>query len=188
VTKARFLIVVMIAAVSLRAASLAAQASSVPQKAVSQSSEKAADQQNDQVRSENTNDKDQARPKEDEKNQGQSAGMMRTTIRSSGASRSIPPVAHQAHPAKTATTKGARTNAPESVASQEQMGPKTAANIRNKAVSRPSLSASSSAVSVNGQQFRNFRDPGAHLAVSGGSLTSPRGTAAINGTNMKHRP
>jgi cytoskeletal protein RodZ len=43
-------------------------------------------------------------------------------------------------------------------------------------------------VALNGQQFKDFRNPGARMAISGGSANSTRGTAVINGTDMKHKP
>jgi hypothetical protein len=55
----------------------------------------------------------------------------------------------------------------------------------NRKASTPSPSPS---VAVNGQQFRNPHDPGARLASTGGPLTASRGTAAINGTNIKRKP
>jgi hypothetical protein len=42
--------------------------------------------------------------------------------------------------------------------------------------------------SVNGLQFRNSRNPGSHLAGGGGPATIARGTAVINGTDVKRRP
>jgi hypothetical protein len=179
--RARIFFVMMIAAVSLPDANLAAQASPAPQQAVSQSSEKSADQQKDEVR----NEKDQARPKE---SQEQSADVTRTASKSRPASHSKPVQAHKARPARTATTNGARTEAPGSLTGLEPMGSKADTKISNKAVSRRSPSIPSSAVSVNGQQFRNSRDPGAHLAASGGPATTARGTAALNGTDVKRKP
>ncbi len=180
----RILFSIMIAAVSLQGATLAAQASSAPQQAPAQSSEKSADQQKDEVR----NEKDQARPKEADQSQEQSASVTRiTTKRRPSASQSKPVPSHQPRPAKTPTTNSPHTDTPGSGAAPEQTGSKAVTNVPNKAVSRRP-SAPPSAVPLNGQQFKNSRDPGARLAVSGGPPTSPRGTAAINGTNMKHKP
>jgi hypothetical protein len=44
------------------------------------------------------------------------------------------------------------------------------------------------AIAVNAQQTKSSRDPGAHMAVSGGPANSTHGTAAISGTNMKRKP
>jgi hypothetical protein len=69
----------------------------------------------------------------------------------------------------------------------QQTSLKNAVSVPGQAVSHRGLSAPSPAVSVSGQQFKNSRDPGAHLAISGGTMTAARGTAAINGTNMKRK-
>ncbi len=181
---ARFLFLTAIGGVLLQSTSLAAQARPASQQATSQSSEKSADQQKDEVR----NEKDQARPKEADENQEQLAdGTRTTTKRRPIAIHSKPVPSHQPRPAKTPTTNSPHTDTPGSAAALEQTGSKAATNVPSKGVSQR-LSAPPSAVSLNGQQFKNSRNPGARLAVSGGPPTSPRGTAAINGTNMKHKP
>jgi hypothetical protein len=182
----RFIFVMMIAAGVLPGAGFAAHASSAPQ-AISQSSDKSVEQQKDEIR--NDNDKDQAHPKDTDENQKQSVDMTRTTTKhrsSAGHSTLVP--SHQVRPAKMPTNGNTRTDAPKSINPPEQTGSKTTTTIPNQAVNRRSPSAPSSSVSVNGQQFKNSHDPGARLAVSGGSLMSPRGAAAINGTNMKRKP
>jgi hypothetical protein len=63
-----------------------------------------------------------------------------------------------------------------------------AANVPARTANPHGTNVSASLVAVNGQQFKNSRDPGARLAVSGGSLTAARGTAGINGTTMKRKP
>jgi len=188
--QARLLLAMMFWTVLLQGTSLAAQAGPAPQRAIPQSSEKSADQQKDKKdKDEVRNQQDQAQLKEANANQEQPADVTRTiTKHRPSTSHSKPVPSHQARPAKTPTTNSPRTDAPPSVAPLGQMGSKAAANIPNKAVSRRKPSAPSSAFSVNGQQFKNSHDPGAHLASSGGPLTAARGTAAINGTNMKRKP
>jgi len=178
----RFPFIAMVAALLLQGTGLAAHTSPALKQATSQSSEKSGDQQKDEVR----NAKDQTRTKPADENREQSADVMRIiSKRPPIASHSKPVSNHQPPSAKTLTTKGGRTEAPGRVAAPGQTGSK--ANVPNEAVShRPSGPAS--AVSLNGQQFKNSRDPGARLAVSGGRLTSPTGTAVINGTNMKRKP
>lgn len=178
----RFLFSMMIAAVSLQGVILAAQASPAPQQATSQSSEKSADQQKDEVR----NEKDQARPKEADENLERSDMTRTPTKRRPSESHSKRVPSHQPRPAKTPITNSPRTDAPGSVAALQPMGSNAATNVPKKVVTHY-RSALPSAVSVNGQQFKNSRDPGAHLAVSGGPPASPRGTAAINGTNVKRK-
>jgi hypothetical protein len=182
---ARFLLVIVMGAVSLPGTSFAWQVDHPSQPVPSQSGEKSADRQKDDVR----NVKDQARPAETDENREQPADVTRTTTKHrSSTSHSKPAASHQTHPARTPTKSSSRTGTLGSVAPPEQMGSRAANNLPNKAVSHRNLSMLPSAVSVNGRQFRNSHDPGAHLAISGGPQTSARGTAAISGTDMKRKP
>jgi hypothetical protein len=174
----------MIAALSLPAAMLKAQASPAPQQTVSRSSEKSAgrqgDQQKDAVR--NNDDKDQA-----DGNQKQSPGVTRTiTEQHASVSRFKPVPTNRVRPTKMSTTNTPRSDVPASMTEAQHAGSNGGAGTAHKPVSHSA--APPSAVSVNGQQFRSSRDPGARLASSGGSLTSPRAAAALNGTNMRHKP
>lgn len=181
----RFFFVMMIAALLLPGTSLAVQASPKPQQATSQSVEKSDDQQKDDVR----NAKDQAHPKAADENQEQSADVTRMMTKhrpSTNHSREIP--SRQPRPVKTSTASSQRTSAPQTFSTSPQAVSKANTNVPNKPVSHHSASVPSPAVSVNGQQIRNLRDPGARLASSGGPLTAARGTAVINGTDMKRRP
>ena len=74
------------------------------------------------------------------------------------------------------------------VAAQQQTGLKAVAAVSSKAASHRSVPVPPATVAVNGQQFKSSRDPGARLASSGGPLTAAKGTAAINGTDMKRKP
>jgi hypothetical protein len=175
----------IIAAVLLLGTSLAQEGDHPSQQVVSRNGEKSADQQKDEVR----NDKDQARPKPSDEAQAQLADLTRsTTKRRLSASHSKPVPTYRARPIKKPTANSPRIANPESVAPLEPMGSKADTKISNNVVSHRNPPVPSSAVSVNGQQFRNARDPGAHLAASGGPATIARGTAAINGTAMKRKP
>jgi hypothetical protein len=182
----RFLFSLMIAAVLLTGTSLAQQRDHPSQQAVSHSSEKSADQQKNEVR----NDTDQARTKSttDETQEQPAVLTRRTTKRRLSASHSKLVPTYQARPVKKPTANSPRIAEPGSVPRLDPMDSKPDSKISNNVVSRRSPSVPSSAVSVNGQQFRNSRDPGAHLAASGGAATIARGTAAINGTGMKRKP
>jgi hypothetical protein len=170
-----FFFVMMIAAVSLPVTSLARQADHPSQQALSQSGDKS--------------DGDYQRHVVADQISKRSAYLTKTTTKSrSSANHSQPAVSHPRRLNKTPITNGSRIDTPGTVTGPQETSLKTAVPVPNQAVSHRSLSAPSSAVSVNGQQFKNSRDPGAHLAVSGGPLTSSRGTAAINGTNMKRKP
>lgn len=180
-----FVFVLMIASASGPATSLVAQASPAPQEVPSQGSGKSANQQKDVIRS----DKDQGHPKEVDENQEPSADVPRTkNKRRPSVSHSKPVAGHQAGRAKTPTMSNPRNATPGKIAALAQTGSNPATVVPNKAASHRGMSAPPSAVSVNGQRFKNSRDPGARLAVSGGPLTSPGGTAAINGTTMRHKP
>jgi hypothetical protein len=176
-----FFFVLIIAVVLLPGASLG-QADRPSQQSSLQRGEKSGDRQNDAVRKE----KDQTRPKEADENREQLANVTRnTTQRRASASHPKPVPTYRV---RKPTANSPQIHEPGSVAPLKQVGSKKADSITNKAVSRHSPSIPSSAVSVNGHQFRNSRDPGAHLATSGGPAAIARGTAAISGTDMKRKP
>jgi hypothetical protein len=182
---ARFFFVLMIAAVLLLGTSLAQEGDHPSQQVVSRNGEKSADQQKDEV----GNDKDHTRAKPAGETQEQSATITRSTTKarpSARHSKSAP--TYRARSVRKPTANSPRKDEPGNIAPLELMGSKTVSNIPKKAVSRRSPSVPSSVVSVNGQQFKNSRDLGAHLAVSGGPATTVRGTTAINGTEMKRKP
>jgi Sperm antigen HE2 len=186
---ARFFVVMMSAAVLLPGTSLARQADHSSRQAPSQSGDKSgSDYQRDvEVRDENG----QTRSGEADQVSKRSANLAKTTTkRPSSTIHSEPAVSHPRRLNKTGgpAMSGARVDTPGIVTGPQRTNLKTAVPIRNQAVSHRSLSAPSSAVAVNGQQFKNSHDPGAHLTISGGPLTALKGTAAINGTNMKRRP
>jgi hypothetical protein len=174
----RFFFLRRTAAVLLLGTSLARQADRPSQPMPSQSGEKSADQQ-----------KDQAHAKPVDETQEQLAAVTRTTAKHLSSARHSKPVpTYRGRQVKEPITNSPRMDEPGSLALPEQMGSRAATNVPNKASRPHSPAAPSSAVSVNGQQFRNSRDPGARLAASGGIATTARGTATINGTNMKHKP
>jgi hypothetical protein len=184
----RFFFALMIATVLLPGTSLARQADHPSQQQAPSPSHGEANsdyQRYVKVQDENG----QTRSGEADQISKRSATLAKTTTkRRSSLSHSQPAVSHPPRLNKMPATNGARTNIPATVTGPQETSLKIAAAVPNHAVSHRGLSAPSSAVSVNGQQFKNSRDPGAHLAVSGGPLAAARGTAAINGTNMKRRP
>ncbi|MGC2711495.1 MAG: hypothetical protein WA252_20350 [Candidatus Sulfotelmatobacter sp.] len=183
----RFFFVMMIATVSLPGRSLARQADHLSQQGPSKSGDKSgSDYQRDP---EARNENEQTRPREVNQNSRGSAYLTKTTTkRPSSKIHSQPVVSHPRRLNKMPATNGARIDISRTVTGPREISSKTAVPVPSQAVSHRSLSTPSSAVSVNGQQFKNSREPGAHLAISGGPLTAARGTAAINGTNMKRRP
>ncbi len=183
----RFLFVLMIAAVLLPGTSLARQADRPSQQAASQSGYKSASeyQRDVGVRYENG----QTRSGVADQFSKRSASLTKTTTkRRSSTIHSQRAVSHSRRLNKTPKTNGPRLDTPATVTGLQETSLKTAIPARTQAVSPRSLSVPSSAVAIDGQQSKNSRDPGAHLAISGGPLTSARGTAAINGTNMKRKP
>jgi cytoskeletal protein RodZ len=181
----RFLLVMIIVVVWLPGTSLAHRADHPSQQAASQSGDKSnSGYQGDVgVREEN----DPTRSEEADRDSKRSADVTTTTTKHrSSLSHPQPAVSHPRRPFKTPATNYARIDTPRTVIGPQETSLKTAA-VPNQAISHRSLSAPSSAVSVNCQQFKNSRDPGAHLAFSGGPPAAARGTAAINGTNMKRK-
>jgi len=182
-----FFFVMVIAAVLAPGTSLARQADRPSQQAASQSVEKSDSnyQRDVEVREADG----QTRSGVAGQFSQYSAPLTKTTTkRRSTTIHSQPAVSHPRRLNRTPVTNGPPIDTPRAVIGPWETSRKSAVPVPSQAVSHRSLSAPSSAVSVNGQQFKNSRDPGAHLAVSGGLLTSSRGTAAINGTNMKHKP
>jgi hypothetical protein len=182
-----FFLPMVIAAVLLPGTSLARQADHSSQQAPSQSGDKS---DSDYQRNVEFRDKSyQAGSRDADPIAKHSPYLMKTAIqRRSTTKHSQPAVSHPRRLNKMPATNGARIDTPVAVTRLQETSQKTTVPVQSQAVSHRSLSAPSSAVSVNGQQFRNSHDPGAHLAISGGPLTAARGTAAINGTNMKRKP
>jgi hypothetical protein len=179
-----FLLSVMTASVLLLGASLAQEGGHPSQQVVSRSGEKSADVQKDELR----NDKDPTRAKRGGEAEAQLGVVARSTTKPRlSATHSKPIPTYRARPRKP-TANNPRIDEPGSIASPGQMGTKTASNIQRKAVNPRSPSVPSSAVSINGLQFRNSRNPGSHLAAGGGPAPIARGAAAINGTDVKRRP
>jgi hypothetical protein len=69
-----------------------------------------------------------------------------------------------------------------------QNGSSMSTDIPHKTANPHSVPIPLTADSVNGQQFKNARDPGARMATSGGAANSMRGTAVINGSDIKRKP
>jgi hypothetical protein len=66
-------------------------------------------------------------------------------------------------------------------------GSSTSTGSPHKTVNPRSAPVPSYAESLNGQQFKNSRVPGSRMASAGGPANSTRGTAAINGSDMKRK-
>jgi hypothetical protein len=179
---ARF-IFVMVIGVVLQGTSVAGKASPVSQEVPSQSAEKSpSDQPKDgEVRGE----KEPTRSSRADELPKPHARMPKTAKRRTPVSYSKPASNHQPRPANTSTSNRLRTTAPASTSRLPQTASKV---VPIKALNHHSAPAPQPGASVNGRQFRNSRDTGARFASSGGPLTAARGTAAINGTDIKRKP
>jgi hypothetical protein len=183
-----FFFVVMTAAVLLSGTSLARQADHPSQPVPSQNIERSAnDQRTGQKDAEVRGEKDLARSGEADDKQKPILGATRApTERRPSATYSKQVPSRQPHRAKTSTANSRQTDATGRISALQPAG--SNASVPNKAVIRRSVTPPPPTVAVNGQQFRNSRDPGARLANSGGPQTSVRGTAGISGTDMKRKP
>jgi len=181
----RFLLLMIVGAGLLQGTSVASQSNSATQQMPSQKTgQSTSDHTNGEVRGE----KEQTPSAQADEDTRPPTGASRTAQHRSRASSSKPTSAHPAAPAKTPTTNHHRSEVPGSVATQQQTGLKAVAAVSSKAASHRSVPVPPATVAVNGQPLKSSRDPGARLASSGGPLTATRGTAAINGTNMKRKP
>ena len=179
------LFLLMIAALLLPGTSLAALENTALEQGTLQSTKKSA---NDQRGEEIRNETDQVQSGKADQNQKRPARQTRSTARRrSGANSPEAAVRHRVRPDKAAANNfGALTRG--TATGLRQRSAKAATAVSGKAANHRSPPVPPPAVSVNGQHFRNSRDPGARMAVSGGPLTSTRSTGAINGTNMRRKP
>jgi len=95
---------------------------------------------------------------------------------------------HQVRSGRTPVASSLRPETLENGMGFHQMGSTTSNGIPNKTINHHGSPVPSPTGAINGQQFKSPRDPGARLASSEGPLTATRGTAVINGTNMKRKP
>jgi hypothetical protein len=103
-------------------------------------------------------------------------------------SHAKPPQNRQLRSAKTPAAKHLQTEALQNVPGSHETSPSLSSNGPGKTIGHSSLGVHPSSVALNGQQFKNSRDPGAHMATSGGPANSTRGTAVIKGSDMKRKP
>jgi hypothetical protein len=186
----RFLFAMIVAAALLRATSLAGQANSATQQTPSQGGEKIlSDQPRDSNRDRQVSDERLAGTGDTDREQNTSERATRRAVqRRPSQSHAKPAPTHQLRSARTPVARNLRPKTLENGMGFYQLGSTTSSGVANKAVSHRSAPVPAATVAVSGQQFRNPRDPGARLAISGGPLAAARGTAAINGTNMKRKP
>ena len=182
----RFLFVMMVASPLLAGTSRMSKSDFAPQETGSQTGEKSPgdNSSNTQKQDENRGEEGQPSPARPE-GRKHLAGVTHTVVKHPSVSHSKPVRNHQTDQATTAATSNPFLNMPASVRGLQHTGSGTVLAPPVKATTRGSSAPPRANVAVNGQQFKNSREPGAHLTASGGPLTSPRGIAAINGTNIK---
>ena len=185
---ARFLFLMMIAAVLLRGTSFARQSSSASQQTPAQSrqtSDSPEGQKDSQIRIE----KNQTGAEESDRGQvSPKPGTRHVPQRRPAQSHTKPAPGHQVHSSRTPAVSSPGPVTLENGMGFHHLASATLSGSPNKTVSHRSAPVPPATVSVNGQQFKSARDPGARLASSGGPLAAARGTAAISGTNMKRKP
>jgi hypothetical protein len=103
-------------------------------------------------------------------------------------SHAKPPQNRQLRSAKTLAAKDLQTEALQNVPGSHQTSPSLSSSGPGKTIRHSSLAVHPSTVALNGQQFKKARDPGARMATSGGSANSTRGTAVINGSDIRRKP
>jgi hypothetical protein len=125
-----------------------------------------------------------------DRNETNPAAGRKSVVKPRRAARPAKPASsHQPRSAKTAANESFPAGSAPSANSEFHLtGPSTSTSNLHKTVVARSTPVSLPAVSVNGQQFKNARNPGARMASSGGPANSTRGTAAINGSDMKRKP
>jgi hypothetical protein len=101
---------------------------------------------------------------------------------------SKPALNHQFHSAKTFAAKDLQAQVLQNIPDSHPISRISSSDIPGKAVRNSSNPILSSTVALNGQQFKNPRNPGGRMASSGGSANLTRGTAVINGSGMKRKP
>lgn len=185
----RFLFLTTVGAVLLQGISLASQSNSVPQQTHSQSRE-ASDSSEGQKDGQVSREKNQTGAGDSDV--GQNSRERRTSHvtqrRPNQSHARLAPLNHQVRSGKTAVASSLRPETLENGMGFHQMGSTTSNGIPNKTINHRGAPIPSPTGAIKLQQFKNTRDPGARLASSGGPLTATRGTAVINGTNMKRKP
>jgi hypothetical protein len=202
--KIRILLPMILCAMLMRAASFASESVQTSEQTSAQKQEKSANasplnrNENNQVSGEKELANGHSVP-----NYETSAGESKSSIKHHSATAQVKPApSHQVRSGKAPTNENLRTSAPADTMDFHPASPSLLPGIPNKAgIHRNTQVASSttlSAAALNGQQFKNSRDPGARLASSGGPAigqssiggpaTSRRGTAGINGSEMKRKP
>jgi hypothetical protein len=191
----RFLFAMLFMAASIPGAGLEYSFAQAAQQASSLQSEKNVSNAvtGGQKDTQSSSDKNQNDRNPDEKPTN-SKGPSKTKLKHSSDANAAKPVVtrRQTQPANAPAVENLQPAAPASAPHFSQTGgsaiaPGKSAAAPNKMQPYRST-APASAFSVNGEHFRNSRNPGARLATTGGPANSTHSTAAINGSEMKRKP
>jgi len=111
-----------------------------------------------------------------------------TPKRRPSASHAKPAFSRQRRSAEALTANNPRTETPRNTLDSRQTGSTMSAEAPSKVLKHPGMPVPPPTVALSGQQFQNSRDRSARMAISGGSANSARGTAVINGSDIKRKP
>jgi len=177
-------------AVLVQGASFASHSDPAQEQTASQSGEKSIDNgapdgsKDTQARGQ----KDQMGEYPGKNEKGLAAAKQGTRNRRPSASQAKPASSRQQRSGKTSAADSLRTEMPRHTLDSHQTGSALPSETPNKPLKHPGTPVLPPTVALNGQQFKNSRDPGARMATSGGSANSTRGTAVINGSDIKRKP
>jgi hypothetical protein len=189
-SKTRILLPMIFWAVLVAGASFGSQSAQAQERTSSQSGEKSAKDS-----SPDGSKTTQARGQKDqmgeylvENGKGFAASKRGTPKRRPAASHAKLAPSRQLSSGKTRAANNLQTETPRNALDSHQTGSTMPSQVPNKPLKHSSMTVSPQTVALNGQQFKNSRDPGARMAISGGSANSTRGTAVINGSDIKRKP
>jgi hypothetical protein len=102
-------------------------------------------------------------------------------------SHAKPTPSRQQRSARTSAANNLPTEAPYNIPDFHPSSPAVSSSLPGKTVRHSNPPVPPSTVALNGQQFKNSREPGARTATSGGPANSTRGTSVINGSDIKRK-
>jgi hypothetical protein len=189
--KARFLFVMIFWAVLAQGASFGSQSGQAREQTGSQSDEKSANNSSPDGSKDPKahGQKDQTGEYSlSDENQKSFAAVEAGTPKVRKAVNQAKPAPRQLRSAKTPTANNLPKETPRNTLDSRQTSSTMPSQAPNKPLKHTAMPVPPPTVALNGQQFKNSRDPGARMATSGGSANSARGTAAINGSDIKRKP
>jgi hypothetical protein len=186
---ARFLFLMIIGPASLQGTSFAVQSIQAPEQTLSESHEKPVNDRSPDVGKDRQTggEKDQTGKYLDENQKSFAAVKGGAPKRRPVEGHAKPAPSHQRRSGKTPAANDPRSETVRNVLDSHQTSSTRSSDVPDKTLKHSSVPVPPPTVALNGQQFKNSRDPGARMATSGGPANSMRGTV-INGTDIKHKP